>query len=343
MADLIFSGVRAKWLPLYEQLRKLVHGKLGPFDEYETSSAVLWKHTTTFAEVSAKKDCMVVAFASNILHDEWEPSKVLQTSKNRVVHYFEVRDNALFPVLLERIAQAYTLTQSQRARKDSSEKTGYTTIDEYIALFPAEVRDILEQVRKTIRKAVPEAQEKISWQMPTFWQNENLLHFAAAKNHIGLYPGENAIRVFAGKLTGYKTSKGAIQFPLSEPVPYDLIAEITRFRAKENKESKEDKGKKRIMKDGTGNKEYTFDAVIQKVPDIDGAYVEIPFDVKEEFGKGRVPVHATFDGEPYDGSVVRMGTTCHIIGIRKDIRAKIGKQPGDTVKVTLQERSSFFN
>ncbi|HWQ72910.1 MAG TPA: DUF1905 domain-containing protein [Desulfitobacteriaceae bacterium] len=97
------------------------------------------------------------------------------------------------------------------------------------------------------------------------------------------------------------------------------------------------------MKDGTGNKEYTFDAVIQKVPDIDGAYVEIPFDVKEEFGKGRVPVHATFDGEPYDGSVVRMGTTCHIIGIRKDIRAKIGKQPGDTVKVTLQERSSFFN
>ena len=83
---------------------------------------------------------------------------------------------------------------------------------------------------------------------------------------------------------------------------------------------------------------YEFDAIIQKVPDIDGAYVEIPFDVKETFGKGRVPVHATFDGEPYDGSVVKMGTPCHIIGIRKDIRAKIGKQPGDTVKVTLIER-----
>lgn len=81
-----------------------------------------------------------------------------------------------------------------------------------------------------------------------------------------------------------------------------------------------------------------FDAVIKKVPDIDGAYVEIPFDVKEVFGKGRVAVHATFDGIPYDGQVVRMGTPCHIIGIRKDIRAQIGKQPGDTVHVTLRER-----
>ena len=83
---------------------------------------------------------------------------------------------------------------------------------------------------------------------------------------------------------------------------------------------------------------FEFDAVIQKVPDIDGAYVEIPFDVKEAFGRGRVPVHATFDGEPYDGQLVRMGTPCHIIGIRKDIRAKINKQPGDTIHVTLHER-----
>lgn len=81
-----------------------------------------------------------------------------------------------------------------------------------------------------------------------------------------------------------------------------------------------------------------FDAVIKKVPDIDGAYVEIPFNVKEVFGKGRVPVNATFDGEPYSGSIVRMGTPCHILGIRKDIRARIGKQPGDTVHVTIEER-----
>lgn len=86
------------------------------------------------------------------------------------------------------------------------------------------------------------------------------------------------------------------------------------------------------------NKLYEFEAEIKKVPDKDGAYVEIPFDVKKEFGKGRVPVIATFDGEPYEGSLVKMKTPCHIIGIRKDIRAKIGKQPGDKIQVTIQER-----
>lgn len=84
---------------------------------------------------------------------------------------------------------------------------------------------------------------------------------------------------------------------------------------------------------------YAFDAVIRKVPDIDGAYVEVPFDVRQVFGRGRVKVHATFDGAPYDGSLVRMGTPGHILGLRKDIRAKIGKQPGDTVHVTVRERA----
>ena len=79
--------------------------------------------------------------------------------------------------------------------------------------------------------------------------------------------------------------------------------------------------------------------MIRKVPDIDGAYVEFPYDVKKEFGKGRVKVHAEFDGEPYDGSLVRMGTPGHIIGIRKDIRQKIGKQPGDSIHVKLYERA----
>lgn len=84
---------------------------------------------------------------------------------------------------------------------------------------------------------------------------------------------------------------------------------------------------------------YEFDAVIQKVDGIDGAYIEFPYDVKKEFGKGRVKVHASFDGYPYEGSLVRMKTPCHIIGIRKDIRAAIHKQPGDTVHVIIQERS----
>ena len=91
---------------------------------------------------------------------------------------------------------------------------------------------------------------------------------------------------------------------------------------------------------------YQFEAVIEKVPDQDGAYVAVPFDIKAEFSKGRLPVHATFDGEPYDGSIVNMGvknpggSICYIIGVRKDIRAKIGKQPGDTVLVTIRERKS---
>ena len=85
-------------------------------------------------------------------------------------------------------------------------------------------------------------------------------------------------------------------------------------------------------------KRYTFEAVLQKVPDIDGAYVEIPVDVQKEFGKGRVKVSAAFDGVPYEGSLVRMGTPFHIIGVRKEIRAAIQKQPGDRITVTLQER-----
>ncbi|MEX1377311.1 MAG: DUF1905 domain-containing protein [Eubacteriales bacterium] len=85
-------------------------------------------------------------------------------------------------------------------------------------------------------------------------------------------------------------------------------------------------------------KKYEFEAEIIKVPDINGAYIEIPFDVKAEFGKGRVPVIATFDDEEYEGSLVRMKTTCHIIGIRKELREKIGKQPGDIIKVTIKER-----
>jgi len=92
------------------------------------------------------------------------------------------------------------------------------------------------------------------------------------------------------------------------------------------------------------NKLYEYETTIQKVPDLDGAYVTFPYDIRKEFGKGRVKVHATFDGEPYDGSVVNMGiknpdgSICYIIGIRKDIRARIGKQAGDRVRVTVRAR-----
>ncbi|MDR2866473.1 MAG: DUF1905 domain-containing protein [Methanomassiliicoccaceae archaeon] len=94
----------------------------------------------------------------------------------------------------------------------------------------------------------------------------------------------------------------------------------------------------------TEPKTYEFDAVIVKVPDTGGAYVAVPFDLRKEFGRGRTYVHVTFDGEPYDGSAVNMGiknpdgSVCYIVGIRKEIRQKINKQPGDTVSVTLTER-----
>lgn len=83
---------------------------------------------------------------------------------------------------------------------------------------------------------------------------------------------------------------------------------------------------------------YSFDAVIEAVPDMNAAYITFPYDAKEVFGKGRVKVHVTFDGMPYDGMLCRMGTPGYIVGIRKDIRKQIGKQAGDTVHVTLQEQ-----
>jgi hypothetical protein len=89
---------------------------------------------------------------------------------------------------------------------------------------------------------------------------------------------------------------------------------------------------------------YEFEAVIQKVADQDGAFVAVPFDLRAEFGRGRLPVHASFDGEPYDGSIVNMGlknsdgSVCYILGVCKDIRSKIGKQPGDVILVSIRER-----
>jgi hypothetical protein len=91
-------------------------------------------------------------------------------------------------------------------------------------------------------------------------------------------------------------------------------------------------------------KVYNFEAEIKKVPDIDGAYIEFPYDIRKEFGKGRVKIHAEFDGLPYDGSIVNMGiknvddSICYIIGVRKDIRQKIKKQAGDKIMVTIKER-----
>jgi len=104
------------------------------------------------------------------------------------------------------------------------------SIDDYIAGQPDEIKPILDKVRETIRKAAPNATEKISWQMPTFRQGEDLIHFCAHKNHFGIYPGMIERIPFQERLAEYKTSKGAIQFPYNKPIDYDLIADITKWR-----------------------------------------------------------------------------------------------------------------
>ena len=112
-------------------------------------------------------------------------------------------------------------------------------IDEYIAEQPEELRPVLRKIRETIRGVVPEATEKISWRMPTFWQGENLIHFAVFKKHIGLYPGDITQIPFADRLKGYHTTKGAIQLPLDKPIDYKLIADITRWRVSCVKDKKD--------------------------------------------------------------------------------------------------------
>ncbi|MBP1755451.1 MAG: hypothetical protein H6Q59_1849 [Firmicutes bacterium] len=116
--------------------------------------------------------------------------------------------------------------------------TEYTTIDEYIATFSPEIQTILMNIRNIIKEVVPEATEKISYQMPTFYLNGNLVHFAAFKKHIGFYPTPSGIEAFQKELAGYKGAKGSIQFPLNQPIPYDLIRRIVLYRLDESQNKK---------------------------------------------------------------------------------------------------------
>jgi uncharacterized protein YdhG (YjbR/CyaY superfamily) len=115
-------------------------------------------------------------------------------------------------------------------------KVTYSTIDEYIALFPIKIRNILTGLRKAIRAAAPDAVERISYQMPTYWQNGNLVHFAAYKNHIGFYPTPSGIQAFKKELSDYEGSKGAIRFPINKPLPLGLISKIVKYRVVENRQ-----------------------------------------------------------------------------------------------------------
>jgi len=124
-------------------------------------------------------------------------------------------------------------------------KVTYKTIDEYILQFSPEIQEILETLRKVIKESAPGAEEKISYQMPTFVLHGNLVHFAAFKKHIGFYPTPSGIDEFKSELSGYKGAKGSVQFPIDKPLPYELISKIVKFRVDENIRKVEDKLKKK--------------------------------------------------------------------------------------------------
>ena len=126
-----------------------------------------------------------------------------------------------------------------------SNRVGFISIDEYIATFPEEIQKKLEELRATIKASAPDAEEKISYQMPTFTLKGNLVHFAAFKKHIGFYPVPTGIEEFKNELSVYEGGKGSVKFPLDKPIPFDLISRIVKFRVKENLERAEAKGKKR--------------------------------------------------------------------------------------------------
>ena len=141
------------------------------------------------------------------------------------------------------------------------EKSKSTTIDEYIANFPLEVQEVLEKVRHIIRTEAPDAKETINYQIPTFQLRGNLVHFAAFKKHVGFYPTPSGIAQFAAELSEYESAKGSVKFPLDKPIPYDLIARITRFRVQEQQR----KGKQEWEQKTDTHKIGTFRKIVEFV------------------------------------------------------------------------------
>ncbi len=116
----------------------------------------------------------------------------------------------------------------------STPKKVFKTIDEYIATFPKNVQSILEELRQAIRESAPKAEEAISYQMPTFKLNGNLVYFAAHKNHIGFYPTSSAVEAFKKELSDYEVSKGTVKFSMNKPIPFNLVKKMVKYRVKEN-------------------------------------------------------------------------------------------------------------
>ncbi len=130
----------------------------------------------------------------------------------------------------------------------NNSKSGPDPIDVYIAQFPDEVQERLRTMRKIIRDAAPEAEEKISYRMPTFFLHGNLVYFAAFKHHIGLYPAPSGVEAFMPELSAYRSGKGSIQFPMDKPLPAELISRIVKFRVAENTKRADERSKNKAGK-----------------------------------------------------------------------------------------------
>lgn len=123
-----------------------------------------------------------------------------------------------------------------KSDETAAKKTGFTSVDEYIASYSGEVRLRMEKLRKIILECSPGITEKISWGMATFVLHGNLVHFSGEKRHMGFHPAPSAIEAFRDRLGDYKYSKGTIQLPYDKPMPYELLREITMFRVREQME-----------------------------------------------------------------------------------------------------------
>lgn len=150
-------------------------------------------------------------------------------------------------VKIKNSAEMKIVVQCRTSKGDLMEENKITveTIDEYISQFAPELQDKLKMIRTVIKEAAPEAEEKISYQMPTFALHGNLVHFAAFKKHIGFYPAPRGIEAFREELSVYKGAKGSVQFPLDQPLPFELISRIVQFRVAENIKKAEAKLKKK--------------------------------------------------------------------------------------------------
>ncbi len=213
-------------------------------------------------------------------------------------------------------------------------------IDAYLAAAEEPARTRLVTLRDLIVREAPGATERIAYGMPTWHQGENLVHIAGFARHVGLYPGSEAIEVFAADLADIPTSKGAIQLLHDRPLPLDLVARIVRWRVQRARERTHRSKAPRPVADALRDPgPLAFEAELLR-SDSSGAacFVLFPWPLRETFGRGNlVPVEARWDDSvTYRGSLAMMGGAQAMLLCRKDVLAQLGKAAGDTVHVVVQ-------